>query len=170
MADVDPVAALAADVTKLRQQIRRAYAKLATVESAVAGLAKMLERALGDDQTLEPEAPYWLTGAAQVYAAQVDAGVQAAAMAALLQWMDGVLRPEYPGYCDWLRDCWAEHPEARWELSTLWAAWRLAYDRRSLSLEAAIAWHDRLLPGVRARLAPVFQGCAGAGGCQHRQR
>ena len=63
----------------------------------------------------------------------------------------------YPGYVARLPRCWAAHGEAVWELSTLAAEWgRIYADEENRDLASALAWHDRFLPGVLARLAAAI--------------
>jgi hypothetical protein len=57
------------------------------------------------------------------------------------------------------------HPEAVWELSTLRAEWERIYaDAGNRDLAGALAWHDRYLPGVLARLKDAIQ--CDEGGCR----
>jgi hypothetical protein len=64
-----------------------------------------------------------------------------------------------------VHDCWPHHEAALWEFGNLWAAWNRIYkDRKRPNLDEALNWHDRWLPGVRARLKETMQGCR-AGGC-----
>ena len=74
--------------------------------------------------------------------------------------------PEYGPYVTWLRPCWPSHRPVLWELSVAWAHWRLTYDRPKPSLADAVFFHDRLLPGVCARLEPLMSGCGGNGRCR----
>jgi hypothetical protein len=59
-----------------------------------------------------PAAPYWIG---------LRPEDRAARLAELRQWADTILRREYGGYP--LPACWASHPHAIWELSTLAAEW-----------------------------------------------
>lgn len=57
----------------------------------------------------------------------------------------------------WLLQCWANHPEAIWELSTLRAEWeRKCADEGNRDLAGALTWHDKWLPGVLDRLSRPF--------------
>ena len=50
--------------------------------------------------------------------------------------------------------CWANHPEAVWELSTLRTEWERVYgDPGNRDLQGALAWHERWFPGVLNPLA-----------------
>ena len=75
-------------------------------------------------------------------------------LAELRGWVEEFARRHYPGYMTRLPTCWANHPEAVWELSTLSAEWERVYgDPDNKDLQGALMWHDRWLPGVLARLA-----------------
>ena len=155
MADDDPLGRLAAEVARIRESIRGAFGKHATLAAEVAALTDKVN-GIAPGKPVTPEAPFWMLE---------DAGQYQAQLTALKQWVSGVLLPEYGPYCEWLRDCWPAHRAAIWELSTLWAAWRLAYDQEHPDLQAAIVWHDRLLPGVVARLREPLRSCGAGRGC-----
>ena len=93
-------------------------------------------------------APYWIGLSPQDHAAQ---------LAELRQWADTVLSPEYGGYQ--LPDCWPNHPHAIWELSTLAAEWHRTYSPRQPSLDRALEFHDRWLPGTMRRIADITRRC-----------
>jgi hypothetical protein len=159
----ETVAALAAQVADLRGkvlQFEAAHSRAAGLRdlpAQVAALAKTLEDALSDDGALRPLAPYWLDLTEAEYESE---------LAALGQWAGQVLQANYPGYVGQeIKPCWPAHLEAVWELSTLRAEWRRVYDRQKPELAGALAWHDRWLPGVLARLGRVMQSCT-AGGCR----
>ena len=95
-----------------------------------------------------PAAPCWIGLSPQDHAAQ---------LAELRQWADTILRREYGGYQ--LADCWANHPHAIWELSTLAAEWHRTYGRNRPSLDRALEFHDRWLPGTMRRIADITRRC-----------
>jgi len=141
----DPGMAVAAEVARLRQ--------------AVADLHAELRDATGEG--IHPAAVTWIIADAEAWHTQLGD---------LRDWVDGVLLPHYGAYCTWLRDCWPDHPAALWELSVLWRAWQLAYERDRPSLAHAVTWHDRVLPGVTGRLeAKVLKDCQGSTGCSLRR-
>jgi len=79
-------------------------------------------------------------------------------LAALHEWVETFLRRHYPGYLARLPRCWANHPEAVWELSTVGAEWERIYaDEDNRDLAGALAWHDRYLPDVISRLAAAIK-------------
>lgn len=87
----------------------------------------------------------------------------------LAKFVDQRLRVDYRDYLGQvLHDCWAQHPAAVWELGNLWAEWCRVYLGDRPSLSGALAWHDRWLPGVRARLAEIMRGCSETR-CRHQR-
>jgi len=163
-------AALASLVYKLREQLN----SLQTVVnglSAGAGahehphLAKELE-ALGQIMQghIEAEEERATSQCAPVWAS-LDREDFQAQLAQVGEWVDHHLRAVYAAY--WtgvLHDCWRHHPEALYELGNLWAESNRIYDREHPSLTGALNWHDRWMPGARARLREVMAGCR-IGGC-----
>ena len=88
----------------------------------------------------------------------------------LAGWVDQHLRATYRDYLqDVLQDCWAQHPGAVWELGDLYAEWTRVYGGDPPNLPGALAWHDRWLPGVRARLEVTMRGCTETTGCRHQR-
>lgn len=144
-------AALASQFADLRDSVSSTESKLLL---RLKRLTATVNRALGEGKLKPPQAPYLGDLTDEEYA--VLAGE-------VRDWVDGFLRLNYPGYV--IADCWARHAEALWELATLHAEWRRCYaDPENRSLEDAIRFHDRLLPGVVSRLAGAIR-CTG-GHCQ----
>jgi hypothetical protein len=57
-----------------------------------------------------------------------------------------------------LAPCWANHPEAVWELSNLMTEWARIYgDPDSRPLQDALWFFERWLPGVLGRLAAAVK-------------
>ena len=146
----DPIAQLTSDLAELR-------ALHAALAADVAQLGQKLAHAIDWEQIPGPSAPVWFLE---------DAGQYDEQLARLRDWIDGVLIPEYGPFVTWLRPCWPGHRPVLWELSVAWAHWRLTYDRPKPSLADAVFFHDRLLPGVCARLEPLMSGCGGNGRCR----
>ena len=158
MADNETIAALAAQVDDLRGQVAK-YQAIVTAWNArletegIGGtlvlraelkhLSDELAEAIGKHQVKPPNAPWW----------GVDKARYQAQLADLRAWVDGFLRPHYPGYLARLALCWPNHWEAAWELSTLRAEWERIYaDEKNRDLAGALAWHDKFFPGVLDRL------------------
>jgi hypothetical protein len=157
-------AALAAQVASLRGQVRAIFARLdragiagdRNLAAELRDLADFVTEAL-DTRTPGTAAPCW-TG--------LDPQEHAARLAELHQWADTVLRREYGGYP--LPECWASHPHAIWELSTLAAEWHRTYHRKRPDLNRALEFNDRWLPGTMRRVNDITQRCKPE--CITRQR
>ena len=128
--------------------MRRDFKKLG---EKVDGLAQTLAGELDTGKLNNPAAPRW---------DNLDQEQQAAQLAQLRAWVDGVLLRQYPEYP--LPGCWHAHRAALWELGNLYAEWlRIYAGPLGADLEAALWFHERWLPGTIGRLNP---------GDQHRRR
>ncbi len=159
MADNETLAALAGQLDGLRGTVARLHtivtqwdARLEregigatlVLRAEVKALARTLNEALTRHRLKPPPAPYWLG---------LEAAEHHRRLAELRSWVEDFLQVHYPGYASGLRACWANHPEAVWELSTLMTEWLRVYgDEDHRDLGAALWWHERWLPGVLARL------------------
>ncbi len=122
-----------ADLGELRQQIRQILTILDTENEA------------------SPARWFWLT---------MSDEEREAKFAELYDWVETVLRQQYPGYVsDDIKPCWPNHPEARWELTWLYQLWALTYLTSRPTPKDAGDWHDRWVPGVIRRVAEVMVGC-----------
>jgi hypothetical protein len=173
LTEPDPFADLAAQLEQLRGQLARTQGEVGAVrarleaETSQTAMARMelkhlreeLAEAIEKRKLKPPPAPWWLGGEAE----------SRAMMGSLREWVEGFLRPHYPDYLTRLPACWASHGSAIWELSTLHAEWIRTYgDEDNRDLAAALAWHDRYLPGVLARLAEAIKCTPGS--CQFARR
>ena len=161
------VAALAVAVSALRQDLNTLTARLdtladqqreqAAVLQAVTELRNRVEAiltCLNDTDKTTPATWFWLT---------MPEPEQQQKLAELTDWVDTVLRVQYPAYlADQLKPCWPNHPEALWELTWLYQLWTHAYLTRQSTPKDAADWHDRWLPGVIRRLADVLNRCHAA--------
>jgi hypothetical protein len=160
----DATAALAAQVASLRGQVRAIFARLdragltgdRNLAAELQALAELVTQAL-DTHPHGPAAPYWIG---------LSPEDRAARLAELRQWADTILRAEYGGYP--LPACWASHPHAIWELSTLAAEWQRTYNRKHPDLNRALEFHDRWLPGTMRRITDITRKCNPE--CVTRQR
>jgi hypothetical protein len=160
----DSLAALAAQLADLRGKVVYIQSRLdragltgdLDLPAKVDGLAQAVAALTAAVPEPRRTAPYWLGLAPDVYAAR---------LAELDRWVREVLAVNYPGS---VQPCWAAHPPAVWELSTLREEWLRIYDRTYPDLAGALTWHDRWLPGVVARLGPLLRDCRG--GCTARLR
>jgi hypothetical protein len=155
----EQLAALSAQVADLRADVRTVKARVESGQIPVHGLASLRERldalealaaALQQEKATRTPAPSWIgLGDAE----------HAARLADLTRWVDGILAVNYPHATP--RACWASHPAAVWELSTLQADWCRVYTRKHPPLQDALTWHDRWLPGVTGRVAKILDDCKG---------
>jgi hypothetical protein len=173
MTDPDPVAVLTAQLGELRGIVDRCRAIVASWDARldtevgatlmlrleVKKLARRLDEALDKRQLAPPPAPWWCGEAAEGRRMLDE----------LRGWVEEFARKHYPAYMARLPACWANHPEAVWELSTLRAEWERVYgneDNRDLA--GALWWHERWLPGAIARLEKAIT-CDQAG-CRRAAR
>ena len=151
----DTAAALAVQVAALRGQVSAIFARLEhagitgdlNLADRLTDLARAVTQAL-DSPPRGPAAPCWIG---------LDPAEHAAQLAGLRQWADTVLRREYGGYQ--LPACWPNHPHVIWELSTVAAEWHRTYDSSRPSLDRALEFHDRWLPGTMRRINDITRRC-----------
>lgn len=146
MAERDTLAAFAVQLDELRAKVatleQEGPGKMMVVLAQVKKLSDALNRALGKNKTLIPQAPYWPAGSGSD-----DDGE----FGRLRDWVDDFLRPQHPGYP--VPACWPAHKEAVWELANLFAEWVRVYgDPDNQPLDGALWFYERWLPGVRSRL------------------
>jgi hypothetical protein len=77
----------------------------------------------------------------------------------LSEWV-GKVYLRYPVAARELPDCWLWHPDVVEELAWLHQAWQAAYSPEIGSIAAAGDWHDRLRPGVAARIRTAVRVCS----------
>jgi hypothetical protein len=140
----DTLAALAVQIDSLRAKVatleEKGPGEILVLASKVKKLGDALNRALGKDKTLIPQAPWWPATAEH----DTELGQ-------LRDWVNGFLRPQHPGYP--IPECWPAHFEARWELANLFAEWTRVYgDPENKPLDGALWFYERWMPGVRSRL------------------
>jgi hypothetical protein len=150
------LANLAVQVTALRGQVslinKRLDAAGLTCDLDLAAqfeqLSQTVAEALDAAAPRGPAAPYWLS---------LDRDTHTRQLAELRRWADIILRQQYGGYE--LRECWANHPHAIWELSTLAAQWQRIYGGKRPDLIQALEFYDRWLPGTTRRIADITRRC-----------
>jgi hypothetical protein len=162
MTDPDPVADLATQLAELRGQLARSQGEIRVLHDRledstgqtvnllveVKRLREELAEAVEKRRLKPPPVPWWV----------VDEATGRQLLATLHEWVETFLRRHYPGYLARLPRCWANHPEAVWELSTIGAEWdRIYADEDNRDLAGALAWHDRYLPDVISRLAEAIK-------------
>ena len=134
-----------------KAEVDQLAARLADLDARFGEFADTITDALDEAAPRGPAAPRWDTLDPDAYTAQLDA---------LRAWVKTILVPIYingGGYT--LAGCWADHPQAAWELSWVAVAWRRAYVRRRPDLGLVAEWHDRWLPGVMHRIEDATRRC-----------
>jgi hypothetical protein len=135
---IGPTLAMRRDIKKLREDLDQLCAE-------VAGLSAAVKSGLDGGKAKAPHGPRW---------DNLGQDQEVAQLARLREWVNGVLRVQYPGYQ--LTDCWANHREALWELGALHAEWqRIFGNPRGVDLESMLWFHERWLPGTIGRLNRV---------------
>ena len=163
MTELDPVAALAAQLEELRGRLLRAEGGVGQVRASLEELAgkdmlMLLEiKKLGEqiDAAFEMDGwhyivePYWLG---------LSKEERAARLAELRAWVERVGLIQYAEYFGKLPPCWPSHSAAVIELSTVMTEWvRIYGDPDSRPLPDALVWNDKWLPGVLGRLAVAIK-------------
>jgi hypothetical protein len=184
MGEHDPAAALAGQLDELRRQLDQARQDIAAAKATVTrwnarleqegigatlvmrlafkkldekveGLSKTLADAMDHGQLKPPAVPRWDNLSQEQEAAQ---------LAQLREWVNRVLRVQYPDYT--LPACWEAHRAALWELGNLQTEWQRIYaDPHGADLEATLWFHERWLPGTISRLNRAINS-DGAFGCR----
>jgi hypothetical protein len=152
----ESLAALAAQLAALRGQITQINERLdqaglcgdLDLAAGLEELARTVADALDAATPCGPAAPCWIGLDRQAFGAQ---------LAELRRWADIVLRQQYGGYE--LQDCWANHPQAIWELSTLAAEWHRTYGGKRPDLARALEFYDRWLPNTMRRITDMTRTC-----------
>jgi hypothetical protein len=163
LAEPDPVGALAAQIDELRGQLARYTGETGQLRARLAEdsgqvlmlrleikkLGEKITAAIARRETDELPAPYWIGP---------DGDEHAAELGELRAWVDRVARVQWPGYMARIAPCWANHPEAVWELSNLMTEWSRIYgDPDNRPLQDALWFYERWLPGVLGRLAQAVK-------------
>jgi hypothetical protein len=117
-------------------------------------LAATLGTAMDQGKLKAPTGPRW---------DNLDEDQEAAQLAALREWVDGVLRVQYREYT--FPDCWAGHRAALWELGGLHAEWKRVFGNpHGVNLESMLWFHERWLPGAFGRLNKAISNANGSCG------
>ncbi len=163
MTEPDPIEALAAQLDELRRQLavytgETGHLRARLEEDAgqvlmlrleVKQLSEKLEEATRKRAADDPPAPFWLGLSRDEHQARLGE---------LREWVERVARVQWPGYMARIAPCWANHPEAAWELSNLMTEWVRVYgDPDSRPLQDALWFFERWLPGVLGRLAQAVK-------------
>ena len=90
---------------------------------------------------------------------ELDPSQYAAHLADLAAWMDTFLAA-YPSAAAAVRPCWKDHKDAVTELGLIWCEFTRIYTAERPSLDEALVFHDRWLPGVLKRVQQITARCA----------
>jgi hypothetical protein len=90
---------------------------------------------------------------------ELDPRQYAAHLADLTAWMDTFLAA-YPSAAASVRPCWKDHKDAVTELGLIWCEFTRIYTSERPSLDEALVFHDRWLPGVLKRVHQITANCA----------
>ena len=170
----DPVTALAAQLEELRRQLAvytgetgalrarldRDAGQVLMFRLQVKQLTAKLAEATAARQAADPPAPFWLGLGEEEHAAR---------LAEVRGWVEHVARVQWPGYMTRLPPCWANHPEAVWELSNLMTEWSRIYgDSDSRPLQDALCSSSAGFPACCPVSAAAVR--CDAAGCQQAAR
>jgi hypothetical protein len=90
---------------------------------------------------------------------ELDPPQYAAYLADLAAWMDTFLA-SYPSAAAAVRPCWKDHKDAVTELGLIWCEFTRIYTAQRPSLDEALVFYDRWLPGVLKRVQQITAQCA----------
>jgi hypothetical protein len=90
---------------------------------------------------------------------ELDPGEYAAHLADLAAWLESFLAA-YPSAAAAVRPCWKDHKDAVTELGLIWCEFTRIYTTERPSLDEALIFHDRWLPGVLKRVQQITSQCA----------
>jgi hypothetical protein len=127
-------------------------------------LAALTQRADTADQRLDhltEEMARALTvrkGPAVIAWHDLDPAQYKAHLADLAAWLDTFLAA-YPSATAAVRPCWQAHKDAVTELGLIWCEFTRIYTADRPSLDEALVFHDRWLPGVLRRVQQITASC-----------
>ena len=90
---------------------------------------------------------------------ELDPDQYAAHLADLAAWLEAFLAA-YPSAATSVRPCWQDHKDAVTELALIWCEFTRIYTAERPSLDEALVFHDRWLPGVLKRVQQITAQCA----------
>jgi hypothetical protein len=89
----------------------------------------------------------------------LDPQQYAAHLADLAAWL-GTFLAAYPSAAKSVSPCWQAHKDAVTELGLIWCEVTRIYTAERPSLDEALIFHDRWLPGVLRRVQQITASCA----------
>jgi hypothetical protein len=144
----ETVARLVTRVTAHKGQIATLQQQVQALEKRVEGLSEELVQALTARK-----------GPAVIAWHELSADQYDAHLADLAAWMDTFLTA-YPSAAASVRECWRAHKDAVTELGLIWCESTRIYAAERPSLDEALVFHDRWLPGVLKRVHQITANCA----------
>jgi hypothetical protein len=142
-------------VARLVTQVTGHRGRLTTLEQRADAMDKRIER-------LTEEMVKALTirkGPEVIGWHELDPRQYAAHLADLVAWMETFLAA-YPSASAAVRPCWKDHKDAVTELGLIWCEFTRIYSAERPSLDEALVFHDRWLPGVLKRVQQITAKCA----------
>ena len=142
-------------VARLLTQVTAHKGRIAALDQQVAALDQRVER-------LSDEVVKALTvrkGPAVIAWHDLTPEEYAAHLADLAGWLDTFLAA-YPSAAASIRECWRAHKDAVTELGLIWCEFTRIYAAERPSLDEALVFHDRWLPGVLKRVQQITANCA----------
>ncbi|MGH3186578.1 MAG: hypothetical protein ACRDPY_21235 [Streptosporangiaceae bacterium] len=127
-------------------------------------IAALAQRADQTDQRLDhltDEMTRALTvrkGPAVIAWHELDPADYKAHLADLAAWLDTFLAA-YPSAAKSVSPCWQAHKDAVTELGLIWCEFTRIYTAERPSLDEALIFHDRWLPGVLRRVQQITASC-----------
>lgn len=89
---------------------------------------------------------------------ELDPQQYAVHLADLAAWVEAFLAA-YPSAAAAVRPCWKDHKDAVTELGLIWCEFTRIYAAERPSLDEALVFHDRWLPGVLKRVQQITAKC-----------
>jgi hypothetical protein len=142
-------------VARLVTQVTAHKGRIAALDQHVAALDQRVEQLSGEvvkalTVRKGPAVIAWHDLAPEEYAAH---------LADLAGWLDTFLAA-YPSAAASIRECWRAHKDAVTELGLIWCEFTRIYASERPSLDEALVFHDRWLPGVLKRVQQITANCA----------
>jgi hypothetical protein len=142
-------------VARLVTRVTAHKGQIATLQQQVQALDQRVER-------LSEELAQALTarkGPAVIAWHELSPDQYATHLTDLAAWMDTFLTV-YPSAASSVRECWRAHKDAVTELGLIWCEFTRIYAAERPSLDEALIFHDRWLPGVLKRVHQITANCA----------
>jgi hypothetical protein len=142
-------------VARLVSQATGHRERLTTLEQRADAMDQRIER-LTEDMI---KALTTRKGPAVIAWHELEPNQYTAHLADLAAWMEAFLAA-YPSAAASVRPCWKDHKDAVTELGLIWCESTRIYAADRPSLDEALVFHDRWLPGVLKRVQQITANCA----------